>query len=186
MGAFSKIPFTLWFKPWVRCCGKPTRQSKRVNFTVSHEAPEFNICLIASINFAILRQMICFLTWKLIIARRLCVTKCLSLSDEISIHGPWFCSEIIACIHGSVNLQNYKIPTAFEGFPSGSVLKNLVANAGDSGSIPRSGRSPGGGHGNPLQWEILEIPWKEEPGGAIVLGVTKSLIQLGDSTTILF
>ena len=147
MGAFSKIPFTLWFKPWVRCCGKPRCQSKRVNFTVSHEAPEFNICLIASINFAILRQMLWCLTWKLIIARRLYVTKCLSLSEEISIHGPWFCSRIIARIHGSVNFQNYKIPTAFEGFPSGSVLKNLVANTGDSCSIPGSGTSPGGGHG---------------------------------------
>ena len=137
VGAFSKIPFTLWFRPWVRCCGKPRCQSKRVSFTVSHEAPEFNICLIANINFAILRQMICCLTWKLIIARRLYVTKCLSVSEEISIHGPWFCSRIIARIHGSVSLQNYKIPTALEGFSSASVLKNLVADAGDSGSIPR-------------------------------------------------
>ena len=31
------------------------------------------------------------------------------------------------------------------------VVKNTPANAGDSGSIPGSGRSPGGGHGNPLQ-----------------------------------
>ena len=41
------------------------------------------------------------------------------------------------------------------GFPGGSVVKNLPANAGDSGdpcSIPGSGRCPGGGHGNPLQY----------------------------------
>ena len=40
------------------------------------------------------------------------------------------------------------------GFPGGSVGKNLPASAGDagvSGSIPGSGRSPGGGNGNPLQ-----------------------------------
>ena len=37
-----------------------------------------------------------------------------------------------------------------KGFPDGSALKNLPANAGDSGSIPRSGRSPGAGNGNPL------------------------------------
>ena len=34
------------------------------------------------------------------------------------------------------------------GFPSGSTIKNMPANAGDAGSIPGSGRSPGGGNGN--------------------------------------
>ena len=37
------------------------------------------------------------------------------------------------------------------GFPSGSVVKNPPANAGDATLIPGSGRSPGGGNGNPLQ-----------------------------------
>ena len=37
-----------------------------------------------------------------------------------------------------------------EGFPSGLVVKNPPASAGDMGSIPESGRSPGGGHGNLL------------------------------------
>ena len=41
-------------------------------------------------------------------------------------------------------------------FPDGLVVKNLLA--GDSGSIPQSGRSPGGGHGNPLQYSCLENP----------------------------
>ena len=47
------------------------------------------------------------------------------------------------------------------GFPGGSVLKNLPANAGDAedvGSVPGSGRSPEGGHGNPLQYSCLENP----------------------------
>ena len=44
------------------------------------------------------------------------------------------------------------------GFPGGSRVKNLPANAGDTDSIPRSGRSPGGGHGNPLQYPCLENP----------------------------
>ena len=35
-------------------------------------------------------------------------------------------------------------------FPGGSMVKNLPANAGDMGSIPESGRSPGGGNGNSL------------------------------------
>ena len=44
----------------------------------------------------------------------------------------------------------------------------LPASAGDIrdvGLIPGSGRSPGGGHGSPLQYSCLENPWKEEPGG---------------------
>ena len=48
------------------------------------------------------------------------------------------------------------------------VVKNLPTNTGDirgAGSIPESGRSPGGGHGNPLQILAWRIPWTEEPGG---------------------
>jgi len=44
------------------------------------------------------------------------------------------------------------------GFPSGTVVKNLPANAVDSrdaGLIPGLGRSPGGGHGKPLQYSCL-------------------------------
>ena len=41
-------------------------------------------------------------------------------------------------------------------FPGGLVVKNLLANAGDLGSIPGSGRSPGGGNGNPTQYSCLE------------------------------
>jgi len=47
------------------------------------------------------------------------------------------------------------------------VVKNPSANAGDirdMGSIPGLGRSPGEGHGNPLQDSCLENPWTEEPG----------------------
>jgi len=41
------------------------------------------------------------------------------------------------------------------GFPDGSVVKNLPANAEDVGLIPGSGRSPGEGSGNPLQYSCL-------------------------------
>ena len=41
-------------------------------------------------------------------------------------------------------------------FPGGSVVKNLPANAGDTSSIPGSGRPPGGGTGNPLHYPCLE------------------------------
>ena len=42
------------------------------------------------------------------------------------------------------------------GFPGGSEVKNLPANEGDMGLIPGSGRSPGVGNGNPLQYSYLE------------------------------
>ena len=54
------------------------------------------------------------------------------------------------------------------GFPGGSVVKNRPANAGDAGatgSVPGSGRSPGEGNGNPLQILVWKIPWTEEPDG---------------------
>ena len=47
------------------------------------------------------------------------------------------------------------------GFPGGSVVKNPPANAGDAGdvgSIPGLGRSPGDGNGNPLQYSCLGNP----------------------------
>ena len=48
----------------------------------------------------------------------------------------------------------------FMGFPGDASVKNLPANAGagDMVSIPGLGRSPGGGHGNPLQYSCLENP----------------------------
>ena len=57
------------------------------------------------------------------------------------------------------------------------VVKNLCANAGDkrdSGSIPGLGRSPGGGHGNPLQYSCLENPMDRGAWWATVHRVTKS------------
>ena len=50
-------------------------------------------------------------------------------------------------------------------FPDGAMVKNLLANAGDTGSIPGSGRSPEEGNDNPPQYSWLKkIPWTEEPG----------------------
>ena len=44
------------------------------------------------------------------------------------------------------------------GFPGSSEVKAFAWNAGDLGLIPRLGRSPEGGHGNPLQYSCLENP----------------------------
>ena len=50
------------------------------------------------------------------------------------------------------------------------MVKNLPINAGDLCSIPWLGRSPGGGHGNPLSILAWRIPWTEEPGGLQSMG----------------
>ena len=47
-------------------------------------------------------------------------------------------------------------------FPSGSMVKNLPANAGDTGLIHEFGRSPGKGNGNPLQYFCLRNPMNRE------------------------
>ena len=50
------------------------------------------------------------------------------------------------------------------GFPGGSEGKASACNAGDPGSIPGSGRSPGEGNGNHSSILAWKIPWTEEPG----------------------
>ena len=54
----------------------------------------------------------------------------------------------------------YIYPFSIKSFPGGSAVKNLPANAGDNAgdsvSIPGSGRPPGGGNGYPLQYSFLE------------------------------
>ena len=67
---------------------------------------------------------------------------------------------------------------SFQGFPGGSVVKNppgSEGDAGDSGLIPGSGRSPGGGHGNPLQCSCLERPIDRRPWWAIAHEAEKEL-----------
>ena len=64
---------------------------------------------------------------------------------------------------------------AFTGFPGGSVVKNLPAKAGDVGSVPGSGRSPGEGNGNPLQYSCLGNPMDRGAWGALVHAVAKNL-----------
>ena len=66
------------------------------------------------------------------------------------------------------------------------LVKNLPANAGDltdAGLIPGSGRSPGGGHGNPLQYSCLENPMYREAWRATVHRVAKSRTQVKQLST---
>ena len=55
------------------------------------------------------------------------------------------------------------------------MVKNPPANARAVGSIPRSGRSPGEGNGNPLSILAWKIPWMEEPGRLQSMGGHKEL-----------
>ena len=65
-----------------------------------------------------------------------------------------------------------------KGFPGSSDGKESACNVGDLGSIPGLGRSPGGGHGNPLQYSYLENPTDRRACQATVHEVTKSRTRL--------
>ena len=64
--------------------------------------------------------------------------------------------------------------------PSSSNGKESACNAGDLGLIPGSGRSPGEGNGNPLQYSCLEDSMDRGAWGAAVHGVAKSRTRLRD------
>ena len=63
------------------------------------------------------------------------------------------------------------------------MTKHLPANAGDSRRIFGSGRSPGGGHGNPLQYSCLENPMDRGVWWITVHGVSKILTEMSDHRT---
>ena len=67
--------------------------------------------------------------------------------------------------------------TCLKDISGGSGLKNLPANTGDADSIPGSGRSPGGGDGNPLQYPCLRNPMDREAWRATVHGVAKECYE---------
>ena len=71
-------------------------------------------------------------------------------------------------------------------FPGGALVKNPPASAGDprdAGSVPGSGRSPGGGNANPLSILAWDIPWTEERGGLhTIRGIAQSQTRLSART----
>ena len=69
------------------------------------------------------------------------------------------------------------------GFPGGLVIKNMSANAGDAGLIPGSGRSPGGGNGNPLQYSCWDNTMNRGAWRATVHAVAKSQTRLKQLST---
>ena len=71
--------------------------------------------------------------------------------------------------------QNITYNSSQGGFPGGSAVENLPANAGDVGLIPGSGKSPREGNGKPLQYSCLGNPMNRGTWWATVLEVTKEL-----------
>ena len=69
---------------------------------------------------------------------------------------------------------------SLKAFPGGSVIRTPPGNAGDKGSIPGSGRAPGKGNGNPLQYSFLENPMDRGARWATVHGAAKSRRQLSN------
>ena len=69
--------------------------------------------------------------------------------------------------------NNWLLGNALVGFPGGSMVKNLPANAGDPGLIPGSGRSPGEENGNPHQYSCRGNLMDRGAWQATVNGVEK-------------
>ena len=94
----------------------------------------------------------------------------------------WICQrEAIKMFLLRARSQKKKSHLYAKSFPSNSVVKNLPASAGDAGVwslILGSGRAPGEGDGNPLQYSCLENPMDRVAWWAIVLGISKSLKKL--------
>ena len=71
---------------------------------------------------------------------------------------------------------------AKQGFPSGIVVKNPIANAGDASSIPGPGRSPEVGNGNPFQYSCLDNFTDRGAWQATARGSAESCTQLSAYT----
>ena len=96
-----------------------------------------------------------------------CVSVCVSVEEM---------EEMIKKVTAYISCQIY----AMKGFPRWLSGKESTCQAGDSGSLPGSGRSPGEGNGNPLQNACLENPMDRGAWWATVHGVAKSRTQFRD------
>ena len=85
----------------------------------------------------------------------------------------------LVCHFSDVPPKKY-FPSTLKDFPCGLDGKPSVYNEGDLGSIPGSGRYPGGGNGNPLQYSLLENSMDRGFWQTTVHGVAKSQTPLND------
>ena len=83
----------------------------------------------------------------------------------------------VPAVTESQTRQHARLPS-HQGFPSASDSKESTSNVGDTGLIPGSGRSLGGGNGNPLQCSCLGNPMDRGAQWATVHGIAKSRTQL--------
>ena len=76
-------------------------------------------------------------------------------AKQVRLPALWFCSDLIWHMAETLSVVYTDLPM---DFPGGSDGKASAYNAGDLGSIPGLGRSPGEGNGNPFQYSYLENP----------------------------
>ena len=93
---------------------------------------------------------------------------------NIGIHVSFSIVVSSGCMHSSGIVESY----GSSGLSCGSVSKESAHNAGDLGLIPGLGRSPGGGHGNPLQDSWVENPYEQRSPASYSPWVTKSQTRL--------
>ena len=115
--------------------------------------------------------------------------------DRIHLNNKYICTYIIYVFNWRIITLNYcdafcRTSTSINHrcacVQLALVVKKLPANAGDvtdTGSIPGLGKSPGGGHGNPLQFSCLENPMDRGVWWAMVQRVTKSQTRLKQLST---
>ena len=78
-----------------------------------------------------------------------------------------------------LNKEEFIGHLSYHGFPPSSIGKESACSAGDPGSIPGLGRSPGEGNRHPLQYSCLENPRREEPGRLQYMGSQRVRHDLG-------
>ena len=83
-------------------------------------------------------------------------------------------------VYISVDSRNPNVSVNVLYNPHSSVVKESTCSAGDLGSVPGLGRSPGEGNGNPLQYSCLESPMDRGAWQAIVHGVANSGMRLSN------
>ena len=91
-------------------------------------------------------------------------------------------SKELSRVLSNTTVQKHQFIGTQLGFPGASEVKASACNAGDLGSIPGLGRSPGEGNGNPLEYSCLENPMDGGAWWATVHGVAKSWTRLTDFT----
>ena len=104
---------------------------------------------------------------------------CILVTSDIRNTGQRSSLYLLGCIQSLYigatleNISKPQPPWAFGGFPHSSASKESACNAGDPGSTPGLGRSPGERNGNPLQYSFLENPMGRGAWQATAHGVTR-------------